>query len=84
MRLQEEKQLPEFKGKQRIILEWIWRKIVQKLNDVRVSSIELIKPGNVEGDDDNWRWAVNSNGDLVSEHKESGSWVERGQKTSGS
>ena len=48
------------------------------------NGVEIIKPGNVVGDNDNWMVSVDSNGDLVTQHKESGSWVNRGQKTMGS
>ncbi|MHC4891353.1 MAG: hypothetical protein ACYTEO_18015 [Planctomycetota bacterium] len=67
----------EFWHRQTRILNWL-------LDRVQTNGYEVIKPDNSAGDNDNWRWTVDSNGDLVSQHKESGVWVNRGPKIKGS
>ena len=45
--------------------------------NIETSTYELIHPSNsTNGQDGNWRLRVNSTGYLVTERRESGSWVE--------
>lgn len=91
-RIQETVQLPEFQGKQRIALERFFNKVILRINFIvdRIievdteTGLEIIKPGNNAGDDGNWFVTVDSTGDLLFRHKESGSWVRRGPKFKGS
>lgn len=48
------------------------------------AGMELLKPGNEAGDDGNWLLVVDSSGDIILRHKESGLWVNRGFKYKGS
>ena len=41
------------------------------------SPVEILKPGNQPGDEDNWRIIIVGK-DIQMEHRESGSWVRRG------
>lgn len=69
-------------------IEQMWYVFAERINflvdRVLASSVEIIKPGNVVGDNGNWRVTCDSNGDLTQYHKESGTWVYRGKKTKGS
>jgi hypothetical protein len=56
------------------------RVIEVTVDGVTHTGLEVIKPGNVAGDDGNWFVSCNSNGDLLSYRKENGSWVPRGMK----
>lgn len=78
-RVSETKQITEFEGRKRFILEVIWKKFASPINHlldrVRTDSFELIKPGNAVGDDGNARISIDSNGDLLTQFKVSGTWT---------
>lgn len=73
-------------------LEAMYSVIAERLNFIldRVievdgeTGLEIIKPDNDAGDDDNWFVTVDSTGDFLFKHKESGTWVRRGPKYKGS
>lgn len=87
-RLSETKQITEFQGRKRFILEIIWKKLAFRMNHllerVLENRIELVKPGNAAGQDGNWSLTVNSDGDLITEVRENGEWVKRGPKVKAS
>lgn len=66
-------------------LEAMYSVIAERLNFIldRVievdgeTGLEIIKPGNEAGDDENWFVTVDSSGDFLFKHKESGAWVRR-------
>ena len=45
-------------------------------SNYQADRIELIKPGNTNGQNGNWRFRVNASGCLVSEFREGGTWIE--------
>lgn len=51
---------------------------------IPATGAELLKPGNVAGDNGNWLLVVDASGDIKLRHKESGIWVDRGFKYRGS
>lgn len=67
------------------LLRWIekelWFNLVTRINFLLDRSnddfLEIVKDGNVAGDDDNWRIVI-VNDDIQLEHREGGSWVLRG------
>ena len=78
-RVSETKQITEFEGRKRFILEVIWKNLALGINHlldrVQTDSFELIKPGNAVGDDGNARISIDSNGDLLTQFKVSGTWT---------
>ena len=54
------------------------------LNRVAGDSVELVKPGNLIGDDGNARIIVDANGDVKIQLKVSGTWTDTGWKLKGS
>jgi hypothetical protein len=95
-RMSETMQLTEFKGKEKIAIERIYKMFALRINflldriievttgGVTETGLEIIMPGNAAGDDNNWFLTVDSNGDFLFRHKESGTWVRRGPKVKGS
>ena len=78
-RVPETRQLTEFKGREKIILERIWKELAVRINDlidrIQPNHLEIIKPGNRVNEDGNFRFEINSNGNLIGQFKVSGTWT---------